>query len=100
MSQLVSAAAAATKKKRPITKHGSVKTFWKNHGYTGTAIPDNKCTNGLNVILQCGFGSEKDKAGHKKDDSAEGSLSPEEYEKLQDIYAAEFALMDDSNPKS
>ena len=100
MSQLVSAAAAATKNKRPIIKHGSVKTFWKNHGYTGTAIPNNKCTNGLNVILQCGFGSEKDKAGHKKDDSAEGGFSPEEYEKLHEVYAADFALMDDSNPKS
>jgi hypothetical protein len=101
-SKQASAAAAATKNSRSITKRGTGSAmrekFWKDHGWTESAIPKNKCANGLNAIMQCGFG--KDKADHKKDHSSDVGLSPEEYEKLHAMYAADVALMDESNPNN
>jgi hypothetical protein len=99
-SKQVSAAAAATKSLRPIAKRGNAvcQRFWQEYGWTEATIPDNKCASGFNAILQCAFG--KDKAGRKKDDTSEAGLSPEEYAKLHDIYAADAALMDESNPNT
>jgi hypothetical protein len=101
MSKQVSAAATTTKNNRPVTKRGGnvmCQRFWEDHGWTEGAFPDNKCAIGFNAILQCAFG--KDKAGRKKDDTSEAGLSPEEYAKLHDIYAADAALMDESNPNN